>query len=376
MQFINKYQGIVTNEKNSLYKDTVYLSIINQLFLNLNSVINFLNSIENAVTFARLGIVHPDILKINDLKLILKEFSELHDKSEILDLDLYNWYSIIKTNCYFSNETLIFVLEFPLTDGELFDYYHLFPIPTSNNTILIPTKPYMALSSTHYQYMETRCQNINNYYICPQEDLRSAPENDCVGSLLNGNPVHCTFTEIEQPKSSIEQINSDHLLVISKNQVKITSFCKDQELQIIQGRNLITIPKNCTIQINNKKYGNHQNQRPVSPLLLPSIEIHNKTDIKKLGKIKIENIPLSEMYNIQKSLNSLNPVTIDEINDNATTNWILWIILILIVLISVSIYLFLRFKRCNRSPARPFPAEIVYQSKPTPSVLFNPEVAF
>jgi len=197
---IASYSERLTNVTNDFHKYTMYLSIINQIFISANVIITFLDNLENAITFARLHVTHPDILTHKNLKEILYELPKYYKTNGILNISLFSWYSVIQTNCYFSENNIIFAVEIPIAYPETLRYFHLFPIPTKDNHIIIPRQPYLALTDKVYQYMEQPCMKLENIYICRQEITESDPKFDCVTALIQDlNPV-CHPVPIKSPK--------------------------------------------------------------------------------------------------------------------------------------------------------------------------------
>lgn len=43
--------------------------------------------------------------------------------------EIHSYYSLLQTQVYFVNNRIIFAIYFPITHPDLFEYYHLYPIP-------------------------------------------------------------------------------------------------------------------------------------------------------------------------------------------------------------------------------------------------------
>lgn len=196
--------------------------MLNQIFLNANVIITFLDNLENAVTFAKMHVPHSDILT-KHLKEMLSELQVHYDKKEILALDLDSWYLVIKINCHFSGNKIILAMECPIIYPRSFQYFHLFPIPTISNSLIIPKKTYLALEDESYQYMEHPWIQLQNLYICEQAELKFNLEEDCISSLIQDKKVHCQQTPIQQPSKIFNKINEEYLIIMisRRNQIKV-----------------------------------------------------------------------------------------------------------------------------------------------------------
>lgn len=55
--------------------------ILNQLKINLDSLLNQLNELENAITFTNLKILHPFIVSKQELENLIKDLNKIHGNS-------------------------------------------------------------------------------------------------------------------------------------------------------------------------------------------------------------------------------------------------------------------------------------------------------
>lgn len=324
-KYIERYSKIIENQTDNFYKYTMYLSVINQMFINSNVIITFLDNLENAITFSRLHTIHPDILGIDSLRQILQELTNYYPEREIIKLNLHDWYSIIKTNCYFSKKYLIFAIDIPLTHPDEFEYYHLYPIPSPQNSIIIPPKPYLALSPRNHQYMNHACEQINETFVCLQEQLVTSNE-DCVISLITGENPKCRVTEIQVHNQIIEKVNEEYFILIPNKKLQIKTTCKEVKYKVIETPHLIWLPTGCKFEIDKIVYGNGKSNSKTQSLILPPIKWKSmEKDGNSFGKLHLRNVSLDEIHELQKHINSISPVVLEEITENHTSNLILWI---------------------------------------------------
>lgn len=100
------------------YKHT--RNMLDQLNLSPQIILQLLIDLENTITYSRINTLHNTIVKkmkwIGDIMHITKSF--------------------------FSNSVIIFVLHFPIVHPENVILYHLYLVPTINQTTIIPRSPF------------------------------------------------------------------------------------------------------------------------------------------------------------------------------------------------------------------------------------------
>lgn len=368
--FITNYSHRLQNITNEFYRYTLSLSMINQIFMNANIIITFLDNIENAITFAKLHVTHPDILTQENLNEILLELSQNYQQNELLKLGSHSWFSIIQTNCHFSENNIIFAIEIPIVYPKTFKYFHLIPFPTSQNSIIIPKLPYLALEETSYQYMEEPCIKVENNYICNQENLERNVATDCIATLIQNGKPKCRQTPIEPPQLIFEKINDEYLVIISKEEIQVQTYCPDENYHSVRGNILAQIPVNCSLRHESYKFGNYENTKASKPLLLPKFEEIYVNYSKPDQPLKIEAIPLQELHQLRQQIEAVKPLSIADW-ENTSSNWEIWTSIGVIAAIIFGYYIYKMKKPFTKNSAPKGEKE----ENPTtsPSVFFQPE---
>lgn len=124
----------------------------------------------------------------------------------------------------FTNDKIIFAIHVPILDPQQFDYFHLYPIPKGNYT-LIPTHPYLVLSSSQHQYDDEESQLIETTYICQIKLAQN--EDDCITHIMQKtNAGRCHLVPIRLGRPLLEQISKDYILAIPNTEpVRIKKMC-------------------------------------------------------------------------------------------------------------------------------------------------------
>lgn len=371
--YVNNFNQRFDNFSDELYRYISISTMINQIFINANNIITFLNTLENAVTFSKIHVTHPDVLSHENLNRILNELKRYYSVNKILKLTSFSWFAVIHTNCYYSENGILFALEIPIIYQKSYQYFQLLPFPTNKNTIIIPKQPYLALEDETYQYMEQPCIKIEDKYICDQKNLENDPSTDCIASLVQDKKSSCSQVPIEQPKLMFNKINDEYLIIISRETIKIKSHCPEEEYHLVEGNILVQLPENCSISYKTYTFGNKQSSSLGKPLMLLNIENSTlmKVERNSVKPLRIDNIALEDVHDLKRQIEAINPISITEIEDRIPNTWTLWtsigIILTIIILYG--------FYKIKMSPKTSGTTTIKKNEESNPpSVLFRPEV--
>lgn len=290
--------------------------ILNQLKVNLDSLLHFITEIENAITFAKLGVAHPSIITLDNLHKINLELKQMYNKDQLLfskEENLQIYYNVIKTHAYFIADKIIITLNFPLVNSKLFNYYRLFSIPTKNKNTLLPPSSYLSISDTEYQYHINECVELDHSYLCEGQKLQQIQEADCITSLLSvqQEPKNCQYVPVQINKDIIEQINEGHYIGIFPNKEKLQTNCEQTNIVSLQGTYMFTVPPGCSLQTTHYNYTNQKGTLTGYPLVLEDIKLIN-VSIKKVAKLNIEKVSLNKLHELQ--LQSIQEEPLEEIS--------------------------------------------------------------
>lgn len=375
-EFIKGRWPNIDNISDQFYKLSSYSTLIQQMFINAQIILTFLDNIENSITFAKLNTIHPDILTSENLRDLIGNLKSHYNENEILKLDIHSWYSLIKTQCYFRQNRIIFAIEVPIANPKPFQYFHLYPLPTIDHKIIIPIKPFLALDENQFQYMAYPCSKVEDTFICNQEEIRYNIKEDCVASIIQDRTTHCTQTSIEPPKRIFNRINDEYLVVITNEEIKLKTKCPDEGYVTTQGSALLKIPVNCSIEYEDLKFGISKINSFGKPLILPKLDRQlTKVKTENHPPLRIDHIPLEEIHSLKRQIQATNQLSIEDL-DNHRQSWITWLTLCLILIIII-FFSVPRIKRWKTKLQPKVEININKEEKPrenpTPSVFFQPE---
>jgi hypothetical protein len=279
---LNKNEFRLNNQINSLNEmisqttknnnQLLYISKINNLVNiiqgSLLTISNFVDSILNAILFAKSNVLHPSIITPTNL---LKELSKHnHLMNNRIDfpvpLNIETIHTIIdiaKLTAYYYNKKIVFVIQIPLISPIKYSVYKLIPLPTppnhnnSDSFILVyPTKPYLAITDDRLNYALLDsirdCPKINNdYSICQLTTISSSNSNpSCETRLLTEVvlflPKECNSKLLYGQIDIWHKLHNNEWIYVQSKTNKLTVKCNDniKDYSIV-GTGLLKLTPDC-----------------------------------------------------------------------------------------------------------------------------------
>ncbi|XP_050518951.1 uncharacterized protein LOC126893054 [Diabrotica virgifera virgifera] len=208
-----------------------------------------LNDIVNAITFARLKILHSSIITPFDLIESLRHISQSLQKNN-LPLSIYTsnlpqYLDIIELQAYQLDTRIVFVLNIPLTDAEQYTLYRLYPIPIMDNrtglhSILTTTHKYIARNDDSLLYLTINslesCKTLRArtkicYNILPYPIDSDAV---CEAQLLKRQerlPRTCQTSVVFAKDYNVQKISMNLWLITVSDPLPITIKCESREVK-------------------------------------------------------------------------------------------------------------------------------------------------
>lgn len=325
--------------------------LFGQIISNLRFTDDVLNNIENAITFSKLGIIHPSIISIKKLEQMFRLLSKYHVDSNLLKINFSDLYTLVKVRSYLHQSKIVFALSVPIIYPHEFNYYKLIPIPTIENSILVPPNPYLVLNEEEHQYQQQPCTKLHEFYLCQKEE--EIEKVDCIVQMLrNQKATKCHFAPIEFSNPIVEKISSDTILIFTPKKITIQQNCngKDNEYARVMGNQLVKIPSDCKLIYNSLEIGNYESKLEGQPIYLPDITFNEK--ILRINKLKLGSVPLSKLHEISNQMEMLKPIDLEEmVNPGIKWSFIVLITLIIIVIMVIifkdKLKQFVKIKRNN-----------------------------
>lgn len=375
-QAIEKFQLSITNLTTNQYilqsrilqieqdlkdHDETYFDFINaytQINIMAQSILQILETVEEAITFAKINVMHPSIIEPEDLLASLLQITQHANLPfAVVTEQILNFETLITIKAYWKKTKLNFLLEVPIIDTLQYNLYHLYSCPTiyQNNTfqLIIPNQKYLILSDQYYSSTNELCKLIDKNYYCNNLDLIDIGTNQpCeVQLLLAKRPYsNCRVNLIKLTSQKIQTLEFNQLLVINPSDKQISFDCKDlsETRMLTLGTYIVTNPKNCVTKFSNQKFTYMQtditNQaNNYIPELDFNLNISHHYQIKNISLLQTNLDDLNSIkYQMEQNKQDVNLIS------DTTSHWYkpsLWTIILYITLICFSIYIVQKIKK-------------------------------
>ena len=307
-----KINEIGSNLRNFVYEFRHVLFIKNvfdQLNSNLNIVIQLLQDLENAITFAKLGIPHNSIIKRKEFNFILGNlFKDIPEDQLLFPLsNTSKYFETVYVKSYISKNRLVFVLSIPIVLPKIFNYYHLFSVPViqsgNNYKMLIPAQPYFVADAQSYMYVNDLCDDVGGIYFCKQNNLvREVPKADCVFEMLklSNHYEECKLTNAFIENNIVTRIDESNYILVLVKHTKVQVKCGRNELQNLIGTYFAKIPIECLLIINDVVYKNLGKQYTQEALFFPKLNISQDVSFSDVNEVKLDHVNLDKLQSLKE----------------------------------------------------------------------------
>lgn len=283
------------------------LVIIND---NLDELVKELYRIEDILAFTRTRSTHHSMLSIRVLSSMLDRLKNLYDKEQVLDLELREYYNIIRTGSYFIQKRIVIIFRFPIISPHNYNLYKLPILPNKDNQIIVPPYPLIATDGDSYVYIEAECPKIKAWYLCETDinhQIRTQP--DCIHHLIEKQSMDssCKQTIISLAKPTMQKLDDRSYVLIFPQPAKVHLICGREDYNTLNGSYLATIPKNCMLRTENFTIINTEDRVEGRPLKIMKITGRTKINLSKpQPAIALNTVNLKDLQDIQNRI-SLQP---------------------------------------------------------------------
>ncbi|KAJ0180293.1 hypothetical protein K1T71_003697 [Dendrolimus kikuchii] len=283
-----------------------YLTIVTE---NIDEVLGELIRIENILAFIHTSSPYHSMISIEVLDSMIHRLIKIYGKDQVLDLDLREYYDLIKPGYYYSGSQIVIIFKIPIFTVDIYELYKLAIAPNKFKQALIPPFPLIATNKNDYVYMEAECPKYNNWYLCEEKmdhHLRKTP--DCVQHLLTDQYLgnNCELTTVTLSKGAMDQLDDRHYVLSFPNLTKIHTVCGKENFNLINGSYLVTIPINCFLYANEFTIANVNDRiegRPIKIFTIP----HEDNQQEEIMNVNLNSMDLRKLHEIQHKI-SMQPL--------------------------------------------------------------------
>ncbi|XP_072935016.1 uncharacterized protein [Epargyreus clarus] len=338
---IDRLNDILTQTtKNN--NELIYVSKLNNLVNiikgSLLTISNSLESILNAILFAKANVLHPSVITPTNLvNELLKHVNSINKRLDFpVPLNIETIHSLIdvsKLTTYYYRKKIVFVIQIPLISPVKYAVYKLIPLPTPHDpmqpntfALIQPIKPYLAITEDRLNYamLDTleQCRKVdNNYSICPAVTIFPSITNpSCETKLLTdvvlSLPQECNSRLISGNIDIWQKLSGNRWIFVQSKSNKVTLKCNDITTDYpIIGTGILKLSNDCIGYSKTLRFTpsttysiNSKNQFIIDYDITQDDcckrDIFNKT-ISSLSPITLSNIALDSLKHSSRQLEDL-----------------------------------------------------------------------
>ena len=287
------------------------------LLVAITSAMTIIDRLVTAKTFAKLQTYHPEIIStgelMNELKFIKSSILQQELLVDPTEENAYVIEKIITVKSYQKGHTLTFLLEIPLVQNTIYQYYQIIPLPIVHQDsylILNIPKPYLAESREQYFTTATECQEFKRAeYLCYATSIDGSKRPTCSYEILRHLPItSCTYTR--WPSLNTEYIHpTESEWILFQANTTTEAVCNDrQEVRQLLGNLLVQLTPECTVHLGREILRTTINHLPDREYHLAPIDLLNVPEEQppwQLDDIRLRDLQLESLNDTRKNVNNL-----------------------------------------------------------------------
>ena len=300
----------ITFHSNIFINQLHFLEIYVQLGFSLQSILDRLMLLEDAMTFSKLGVMHPSILSPRNLILELLNLQRIYSFKTVTEINIIDINKIeqsITVKAYSTEHFLTFILEIPSIAPEIYDYVHLYSIPDKYNLTIIPQSKFLVLGNEGYAYLSEGCRKISEgMQLCKSLEIKSIENSeDCIIALIKHQRANCTQARIHFKLGKLQKVSEMSWLAVLQDTEVIRTQCGLKTgYQRISGIVLITITDDCIVQVMNTTLRTHIKTISINEVIpLPKVNSLFINEVRY--EIHLEDISLDSIHQLANSIQTL-----------------------------------------------------------------------
>lgn len=340
-----------------------------QLLESLTYIDSQLTDVISSITFARIQILHPSVIKPGELLNQLTQISQTLLKTNLPLVpnhdNLASYLNIIQLESYQTDRRIVFVLNIPLVEAFSYKLLHVFSLPIPDDRthlfhVILNNHKYIAISDNNRHYLTiedpSKCRPMKNkHLLC--NNIISHPissSSPCEAQLLT-NPISlprvCQISTIPMEDYNVYELEENTWLVAISSQVPLTTVCPKEatKTQFLTKNSLVQLQPSCTGYIGTTRVIPHDSKTSNTTEIIdvPLIpydcceHLPNAEQMPKLKPLKISKFNLDELNLAEHQLNKYNE-KLDQLMKPSyfdkhwsTFTWITIITIIMITLICI-----------------------------------------
>lgn len=292
---LETFNAFIWNQTSSTAIKIQAEETLSEFALDFLTISGMISELENSVAFCYANVLHPSIIKSDDL---ISELRKVQTKTNVTFAvpinreNILNLEKSVKVHCQRQGSLLYYILSIPLNEKIAYEYVRLVPVPVfvrSEYMISRPVRQFIIRKRATMFSSITPCIFLKDQlYQCELGNF--SPANQCEEEIFDGKSDACPHTMIDSPTTYVNLIpETQSFLGFLPQQRTIEIICPTFQEQIkISGSYLIQ-PFDCNITIENQTLQVSTSKKMYAPIFIPNV-VNTET-----FKIPQKNIDLEKL---------------------------------------------------------------------------------
>ncbi|XP_066157790.1 uncharacterized protein [Euwallacea fornicatus] len=231
---------------------------ISQIIAELEIMYDILEKLQIAITFSKLNTFHNSIIDPKELLDEIKGISIYLTENKIpfdpKPENILHFEEMINIKSYSNNNQIVFILEIPIVEKAMYNYFHLYSVPmlkdNNNFLVIIPQSKFLIINEQNHISFDNKCKEIiPGEFICQESNtLQSNEKAPCEVQLLknSGNLSNCQPVPATLSLVKIQKIGNNKWIVITPRPTLAIQQCGNERTNVFPyGSYLLELNPNC-----------------------------------------------------------------------------------------------------------------------------------
>ncbi|XP_052742649.1 uncharacterized protein LOC128198925 [Bicyclus anynana] len=331
---------------------------------NVDAISQEILRLQNVLAFIKVSTLHHSIIQRKSLNNIFSKLRSLYNSDNIIEVDIREYYEIIRVGYYYKDNKIIIVLKFPIVLPQIYTLFRLSMIPNKFNEILISPSPFLAIYDKEFRYIEAECPKTSKWYISYENSgMQNRDTEDCIHQLITEQQklTTCKAARVTIHRPAYDELDEKHYTMHFPTPSKVRVSCGQDLFKELKGSYLATIPKSCSITTSDFVISNMNDHIEGQVLKIMDITSEESPQLQSPTSIELNTINLNHLHEINTKVSAQHPINIKlEATESSIYHTTIPLYLI-IVGIGVSFIAFLIYKKYWRiqESIKEAPTEIV-----------------
>lgn len=151
-----------------------------------------IKTLQETINLSFADVTNVELFSQKDLDYIIDHLRTIYPAKSIIHSDPYHAYENLKftkTQVIMMNLDMVVILSVPITEGENYQLYSIYPIPSHNKRVLIPSDIYYLQGPTP-KWSKAPCIKGTQLYVCVLHNVKTTACNVT-------NPASCEFAQTQ-----------------------------------------------------------------------------------------------------------------------------------------------------------------------------------